>query len=152
MRFHQWYIGIAVTLFSTIVSAANCTPLGTIGKISDIVRDEVRGNAFVIRAACPANERTAAYVYQRLYEGDRIETTGKTEVIVILAQKEKRIFSERTNHQPLHGKMVEDIEKSNNIWFGMIASISEGIELIGKQPRETVQVHSAVRNVSGLLR
>jgi hypothetical protein len=142
MKFHRWLIGIAAALFSTALSAANCTPLGAIGKISDIFVKE--GSAFVIRADCPANERVAAFIYQKLFEGDRIEITGKTKVIVNLAQNEERIFTQETNHQPLHGKTVKDIEEN---WKAIIASIWNSLG----NSQETIPVHNNVRRGSSVL-
>jgi|CXWL01.1.fsa_nt_gi hypothetical protein len=142
MRFHHWYFGIVIVLFPTIVSAVNCTPLGAIGKISNIVRNE--GSAVVIRAACPANERTSADFYQMLYEGDRIEIMGATKVFVSLVQREESIFTQETNHQRLHGKTKKDIEESSNSWFERITSAKEIINLIGKS-RKPIPYFGIVR-------
>jgi len=150
MKLHRWCISLAFALFSAIVSAADCTPLDAVGKIDDIFKDEANGSAFVIRAACFANEpRTAAKVYQRLYQGDRIEITGATKVYVTLAQEEERIFTHETNHQPLYGKTIKNIDKSRYSWTSIMASISNALDLIGRS-RMPVPVNSSVRGVGFL--
>ena len=150
MKFYQCHIGIAAALYSTIVYAADCTPLDAIGKITDIVKDEAKGSAFVVRAACPANERTAAYVYQRLYKGDRIEITGATQVYVSLAEKKELIFTRKTNHQSLFGKAVKDKDKSRDRWSGIIEYIFNTLDIIGRS-RKPVPLVNIVR-APGLLR
>lgn len=141
MKFYHWYSSIFLLLFSTAVAASNCE---IVGKISDIVNKNKSGSIYVLRAACPPQERIAAFVYQWLYEGDRIEITGNAEVLVSLAKGEKRVFTQNTNGISLHEQTVNDIHKNQNSIPGKI-EIAIGVWKALERQRKSIPYFNKVR-------
>lgn len=141
MKFYHWHSSIFLLLFSTTVAASNCE---IVGKISDIVNKNKSGSIYVLRAACPPQERIAAFVYQWLYEGDRIEITGNAEVLVSLAKGEKRVFTQNTNEISLHEQTVNDIHKNQNSIPGKI-EIAIGVWKALERQRKSIPYFNKVR-------
>lgn len=141
MNFYHWYSGIFLLLFSTAVAGSSCQ---VVGKISDIVNKGNSGSAYVLRAACEPQERVIAYVYQWLYEGDRIEITGDAEVLVSLAKGEKRVFTQNTNRISLHEQTINDIHKNQNSISGKV-QIAIGIWKALERQRRSIPYFNKVR-------
>lgn len=141
MKFYHWHSSIFLLLFSTIVTASNCE---VVGKISDIINKNKSGSVYVLRTTCPPQERVAAFVYQWLYEGDRIEITGDTEVFVSLAKGEKRVFTQNTNGIPLHEQTVNDIHKNQNSLPGKF-EIAIGVWKALEKQRKSIPYFNKVR-------
>lgn len=134
MKLYHWYSSIFMMLFSATVAASNCE---VVGKISDIVTKDKNGSVYVVRATCPAQERIAAFVYQWLYEGDRIEITGDIEVLVSLAKGEKRVFTQNTNGISLREQTVNDIHKNQNSLLGKLEIAVDIWKALEKQRKST---------------
>lgn len=141
MNFYHWYSGIFLLLFSTAVAGSSCQ---VVGKISDIVNKNNSGSVYVLRAACEPQERVIAYVYQWLYEGDRIEITGDAEVLVSLAKGEKRVFTQNTNGISLHEQTINDIHKNQSSISGKI-EIAVGVWKRLEGNRKSIPYFNKVR-------
>lgn len=141
MKLYHWYSSILMMLFSATVAASNCE---VVGKISDIVTKNKSGSVYVVRTACPAQERIAAFVYQWLYEGDRIEITGDIEVLVSLAKGEKRVFTQNTNGISLREQTVNDIHNYQNSLPGKL-EIAVGIWKALEKQRKSMPYFNKVR-------
>ena len=120
-------------LFSSVTVAADCTVLGIVGKISKIERDENTSGTYVIRAACPPNERIETYAYQWLYGNDRIEITDGTKVIVSLAKGEQRTCTRNTNCELPQSSIKKTVF---DIRFPLI-----------ERPRKLIPVFNVVRSI-----
>jgi len=141
MSFYHWCISIFLLLFSTAVAGSSCQ---VVGKISDIVNKNNGSSAYVLRAACEPQERVVAFVYQWLYEGDRIEITGDAEVLVSLAKGEKRVFTQNTNGILLHEQTINDIHKNQNSISGKV-QIAIGIWKALERQRKSIPYFNKVR-------
>lgn len=141
MNFYHWCSGIFLLLFSTAVASSSCQ---VVGKISDIVNKNNSSSAYVLRAACEPQERVVAFVYQWLYEGDRIEITGDAEVLVSLAKGEKRVFTQNTNGISLHEQTINDIYKNQNSISGKV-QIATGIWKALERQRKSIPYFNKVR-------
>jgi len=141
MKFYHWYSSIFLLLFSTTVAASNCE---IVGKISDIINKNKVVSVYVLRAACPPQERVSAFVYQWLYEGDRIEITGDAEVFVSLAKGEKRVFTQNTNGISLHEQTINNIHKYQNSIPGKV-EIAIGVWRALEKKRKYIPYFNKVR-------
>lgn len=141
MNFYHWCSGIFLLLFSTAVASSSCQ---VVGKISDIVNKNNSSSVYVLRAACEPQERVIAFVYQWLYEGDRIEITGDAEVLVSLAKGEKRVFTQNTNGISLHEQTINDIHKNQNSISGKV-QIATGIWKALERQRKSIPYFNKVR-------
>lgn len=141
MNSYHWCISIFLLLFSTAVAGSSCQ---VVGKISDIVNKNNGSSAYVLRAACEPQERVVAFVYQWLYEGDRIEITGDAEVLVSLAKGEKRVFTQNTNGKSLHEQTINDIHKNQNSISGKV-QIATGIWKALERQRKSIPYFNKVR-------
>ncbi|UJP05900.1 MAG: hypothetical protein LZF61_02675 [Nitrosomonas sp.] len=115
MKFNQWIWGVITLFFSSMAAANNC---GVIGKINEIINKNSDDSVYVVSSGCVAQQRISAYAYQWIYDGDRFEITGDTEVHIALAKGERRVLTQHHSGQILHTQTADDLYDDQNSLSG----------------------------------